>query len=128
MQLGYEKTDYEGGLLVGFNTTKYKKLDALTKAKEANNEKYFAKTGRYWSFNTDGRATAYHEFGHCFVDVRGLPKNWESISAKWAEESKCDILKKPDEAFAEAWAAFHLADERLPDYISDAIIEAIGGK
>lgn len=127
MYLGYEKTDYSGGLLVGFNTTKYKTLEALTNAKVSNNAKYYAKTGRNWSFNTDGRATAYHEFGHCFVDVRGLPKNWEILSAKWAEESKCDILKKPDEAFAEAWAAFHMADERLPGYIADAIMEAIGG-
>lgn len=127
MYLGYEKTDYNGGLLVGFNTTKYKTLEALTNAKVANNAKYYAKTGRNWSFNTDGRATAYHEFGHCFVDVRGLPKNWEILSVKWAEESKCDILQKPDEAFAEAWAAFHMADERLPGYISDAIMEAIGG-
>ena len=127
MYLGYEKTDYNGGLLVGFNTTKYKTLEALTNAKVANNAKYYAKTGRHWSFNTDGRATAYHEFGHCFVDVRGLPKNWEILSAKWAEESKCDILKKPDEAFAEAWAAFHMADERLPGDIADAIMKAIGG-
>ena len=127
MQLGYDKTDFDGGLLVGLNTTKYKTLDALTKAKIANNEKYFAKTGRNWSFNTDGKATAYHELGHCFVDVRGLPKDWESLSAKWAEESKCDILLKPDEAFAEAWAAFHLGNERLPKYISDAIISVIGG-
>lgn len=126
MHLGYDTTDYNGGLLVGFNTTKYKTLDTLTKAKVENNKKYFTKTGRNWSFNTDGRATAYHEFGHCFVDVRGLPKDWELLSEKWAEESKCDVLRKPDEAFAEAWAAFYLGDERLPKYISDAIIEAIG--
>lgn len=127
MQLGYDKTDYDGGQLVGFNTTKYKTLEALTKAKVSNNEKYFSKTGRYWSFNTDGRATAYHEFGHCFVNVKGLPQNWETISMKWAEESKCDILRKPDEAFAEAWAAFWMADDRLPEYISDSILKAIGG-
>ena len=127
MQLGYDRTDFDGGLLVGLNTTKYKTLDALTKAKIANNKKYFAKTGRNWYFNTDGKATAYHELGHCFVDVRGLPKDWESLSEKWSEESKCDILLKPDEAFAEAWAAFHLGDERLPKYISDVIISVIGG-
>ena len=127
MRLGYDRNDFDGGLLVGLNTAKYKTLDALTKAKIATNEKYFAKTERNWSFNTDGKATAYHELGHCFVDVRGLPKDWESLSAKWAEESKCDILLKPDEAFAEAWAAFHLGDERLPKYISDSIISLIGG-
>ena len=121
MQLGYDATDFDGGLIVGLNTQKFKTLDALTKAKEATNDAYFAKTGRYWSFNTDGKATAYHEIGHCFADVRGLPKGWEDASARWAEESACDLLKKPDEAFAEAWAAYHLGDKRLPDYISAII-------
>ena len=121
MQLGYAETDFDGGLIVGLNTQKFKTLDALTKAKKATNDAYFAKTGRYWSFNTDGKATAYHEIGHCFADVRGLPKGWEDASARWAEESSCDLLKKPDEAFAEAWAAYHLGDKRLPDYISAII-------
>lgn len=121
MQLGYDETDFDGGLIVGLNTQKFKTLDSLTKAKKATNDSYFAKTGRYWSFNTDGKATAYHEIGHCFADVRGLPKGWEDASARWAEESACDLLKKPDEAFAEAWAAYHLGDKRLPDYISAII-------
>lgn len=121
MQLGYDATDFDGGLIVGLNTQKFKTLDALTKAKKATNDAYFSKTGRYWSFNTDGKATAYHEIGHCFADVRGLPKGWEDVSARWAEESACDLLKKPDEAFAEAWAAYHLGDKRLPDYISAII-------
>lgn len=121
MQLGYAETDFDGGLIVGLNTQKFKTLDALTKAKKATNDAYFAKTGRYWSFNTDGKATAYHEIGHCFADVRGLPKGWDDVSARWAEESACDLLKKPDEAFAEAWAAYHLGDNRLPDYISAII-------
>lgn len=121
MQLGYDATDFDGGLIVGLNTQKFKTLDALTKAKKATNDAYFAKTGRYWSFNTDGKATVYHEIGHCFADVRGLPNGWEDASARWAEESSCDLLKKPDEAFAEAWAAYHLGDKRLPDYISAII-------
>lgn len=128
MQLGYDKTDYDGGILVGLNTQKFKSIDDITKAKEKNNEKYRAKTGNDWSFNTDGRSTAYHEFGHCVVDVRGLPDNWESISSAWAEESKCDILKTPDEAFAEAWAAYHLGDERLPQNIAEIIQKIAEGK
>ena len=121
MQLGYDATDHNGGLIVGLNTQKFKTLDALTKAKQSANDRYFEKTGRYWNFNTDGRATAFHEIGHCYVDVRGLPKDWERFSTQWAEESMCDLLKKPDEAFAEAWAAYHLGDKRLPSYISDII-------
>lgn len=121
MQLGYDKNDYDGGLIVGINTTKFKTLDAITRAKEATNARYFEKTGHFWNFNTDGRATSIHEMGHCFVDVRGLPNGWETASQKWATESKCDLLLKPDEAFAEAWAAYHLGDTRLPKYISDII-------
>lgn len=121
MQLGYEKTDLDGGLIVGLNTQKFKTIDAITKAKKDADDRYFAKTGRHWNFNTDGKATAYHEIGHCFVDVRGLPKGWEEASSRWANESACDLLKKPEEAFAEAWAAYYLKDERLPKYISDII-------
>lgn len=125
MQLGYDKTDYDGGLIVGLNTQKYKTIDSLTKAKELTNAKYFEKTGRYWSFNTDGKATALHEIGHCYANVRGLPKNWESAAKKWENESKCDLLKNPDEAFAEAWAAYYLNDKRLPEYITSIIKELI---
>lgn len=121
MQLGYEKTDLGGGLIVGLNTQKFKTIDAITKAKQDADDRYFAKTGRHWNFNTDGKATAYHEIGHCFVDVRGLPKGWEEASSRWANESACDLLKKPEEAFAEAWAAYYLGDERLPKYISEII-------
>jgi hypothetical protein len=108
-------------LIVGLNTQKFKTIYAITKAKQDADDRYFAKTGRHWNFNTDGKATAYHEIGHCFVDVRGLPKGWEEASSRWANESACDLLKKPEEAFAEAWAAYYLKDERLPKYISDII-------
>lgn len=123
VQLGYDKTDYDGGMIVGLNTQKFKTIEALTKAKTDANKRYFDKTGHNWNFNLDGKATAYHEIGHCYADVRGLPKDWEKLSQKWAEEANCDLIKKPEEAFAEAWAAYHLGDERLPDYISDVIKE-----
>lgn len=121
MQLGYDSTDFDGGLIVGLNTTTFRTLDALTQSKVGANARYLSVTGRNWNFNTDGRATAFHEIGHCYGKVRGLPNGWETASARWAEESACDLLKDPDEAFAEAWAAYHLGDDRLPDYIVDII-------
>jgi SPP1 gp7 family putative phage head morphogenesis protein len=121
MQLGYDKTDLDGGLVVGLNTGKFKTLDALEKSKKAANERYFAKTGRFWNFNTSGEATAFHEIGHCYAHVRGLPDGWESVAEKWAKESKCDLLKNPEEAFAEAWAAYYTKNESLPKYIYDII-------
>ena len=121
MQLGYDKTDYDGGLIVGINTQKFKTPDMIKKSKEENEKRYFERTSHHWNFNTDGRATAFHEIGHCYVDVRGLPDGWDKISKKWCEESKCDLLNSPEEAFAEAWAAYHTGNENLPKYVSDVI-------
>lgn len=122
-QLGYASSDLDGGLIVGLNTQKYKTLDALAHAKEENNRRYFERTGKYWSFNTSGEATAFHEIGHCYADVRGLPSGWEQAAERWAKDSKCDLLLKPDEAFAEAWAAYHTGNPALPKYIADIIKE-----
>lgn len=113
--------DFNGGQLVGLNTGKFKTFEKLTSAKRKNNAEYFEKTGRYWSFNEDGAATAYHEMGHCYANVRGLPNGWAEISKEWAETSKCDLLKSPDEAFAEAWAAYHMGNTKLPENIANII-------
>jgi len=130
MQLGYRESDYEGGIVVGINTTKFKTIDDLTEAKVKEQAKYKAKTGHEWFFNTDGKATAFHEMGHCYHNIRsekiiweisGKKKTWEDLSARWAEESLCDMLKNPDEAFAEAWAAYYTKGRELPEYISQFI-------
>ena len=118
--LGYAP-DYSGGIVVGLNTQKYKTLDALTTAKQATQKAYVNKTGHEWFFNTDGKATAFHEMGHCWADVRGLPDNWNWLAQQWAEESKCDMLKNPNEAFAEAWGAYHSGGRKLPEYIKTII-------
>ena len=119
-QLGYE-TNLEGGVVVGLNTQKFKTLAQLTAAKEKTQSEYLAKTGRNWFFNTDGRASAFHEMGHVYADILGLPAQWETLSKRWAEESKCDMLNSPSEAFAEAWGAYYTNGRELPGYIRDVI-------
>ena len=122
-KLGYTP-DYSGGICVGLNTSKYKTLESITSAKISEQQKYIQKTGREWFFNTEGRATAFHEMGHVYYDVKGAPDGWEMIAQKWANESKCDMLKSPSEAFAEAWAAYHTRGRELPPYIK-TIIEGL---
>ncbi len=120
MQLGYAP-DPDGGVLVGLNTQKFKTLEQLTRAKEAEQAKYRAKTGRDWFFNTDGNASAFHEMGHVYADYNGLPNGWNELSERWATESGADMLKKPEEAFAEAWGAYYSKGRKLPSYIEEVI-------
>ena len=122
MQLGYA-SDPNGGILVGLNTQKFKTLEQLTKAKEAEQAKYRAKTGRDWFFNIDGKASAFHEMGHVYADYNGLPNGWNELSERWATESGADMLKKPEEAFAEAWGAYYSKGRKLPSYIEEVIKE-----
>lgn len=122
-KLGYAP-DYSGGICVGLNTSKYKTLESITSAKISEQQKYIQKTGREWFFNTEGRATAFHEMGHVYYDVKGAPDGWEMIAEKWANDSNCDMLKSPSEAFAEAWAAYHTMGRELPSYIK-TIIEGL---
>ena len=127
MQLGYEKTDYDGGLLVGVNTNKFKTFKSIEISKQVAQEKYIQRTGRKWFFNTKGEATAFHEMGHCYADVIEIPKGFEKDAMKWAQESQCDMLTKTEEAWAEAWAAYHIGNEELPDYIKKYIEDAVKG-
>lgn len=127
MQLGYEKTDYDGGLLVGVNTNKFKTFKSIETSKQVAQEKYIQRTGRKWFFNTKGEATAFHEMGHCYADVIGIPKGFEKDAMKWAQESQCDMLTKTEEAWAESWAAYHIGNEELPDYIKKYIEDAVKG-
>lgn len=112
-----EKWKVENGTLVGINA---KSINAITKAKAKTEAEYMAKTGHHWRFNTDGKSTTFHEIGHVFDQKHLISSDskWQTISKKWAEESQCDILKTPSEAFAEAWAARNIGKE-LPSYITE---------
>lgn len=114
--------DYDGGVMVGFNFRNYKNADAISKSKEDTNKRYMEKTGHMWHFNLSGEATYYHEIGHAYAELkRELPTGFHEAVQKWYKESQCDILQKDSEAWAEAWAAYHLGDSRLPDYIAEFI-------
>ena len=126
MYIGFDKTDYDGGQVVGLNVQAFKTLSKLSEAKEAYNQKYFEKTGNFWSFNTSGEAVAHHEMGHCFYNAllapnESLEKEWEGLAKTWADSSNYDMLQSPSEAFAEAWAGYNVGDDRVPDYIVEFI-------
>ena len=103
----------------------YKTADKITKAKEIAQEAYMKKHGRKWFFNMDGHATPFHEMGHAYAGRYGLSDSFIRDAARWAEESGCDMIKKPSEAWAEAWAAYHIKNPDLPDYIKEHIEKAI---
>ena len=102
----------------------YKTADKITKAKQIAQEAYTKKHGRKWFFNIDGRATPFHEMGHAYANHYGLSDDFIIDAARWAEESGCDMLKKASEAWAEAWAAYHIKNPDLPDYIKKHIEKA----
>ena len=102
----------------------YKTADKITKAKQIAQEAYMKKHSRKWFFNMDGKATPFHEMGHAYARHYGLSDDFIRDAARWAEESGCDMLKKPAEAWAEAWAAYHIKNPDLPDYIKKHIEKA----
>lgn len=129
IHLGYGNgVDFETeGYMVGISSS-YKTADKITKAKEAEQARYYDRHGRKWFYNVSGETTAAHEMGHVYTHVKGLPKGFEEAAAKWAKEAECDMLKKPSEAWAEAWAAYHTGSNTLPDYIQVYIAAASGIK
>lgn len=129
IHLGFGKgIDFDThGQMVGISSS-YKTADKITAAKLASQAKYQQKYGRKWYFNETGNTTPYHEMGHVYANTKGLPDGFEAAAAKWAEEAKCDMLKKPSEAWAEAWAAYHTENKDLPDYIRTYIEAASSAK
>ena len=123
MYFGDGKYDFDGGNMVGISSY-YKTTAKITKAKAQAQEAYVKKYGRKWFFNEDGESTPFHEMGHVYANKKGLPKGFEEDALRWCKESGCDMLKKPSEAWAEAWAAYHTQKADLPDYIKRYIKDA----
>lgn len=121
---GRMKYDFDiQGQMVGISK-KYNSAAKIAKSKQIEQKKYIEKYGNKWFFNEDGRSTPYHEMGHAYEDAKGLPEGFEIDADRWAVESKCDMLKNPKEAWAEAWGAYHTGNTELPDYIAKYIEKA----
>lgn len=127
IHLGAEKgIDFDtNGQMVGISYS-YRTADKITAAKEAAQARYQAKhIGHTWFFNVSGETTPFHEMGHVYANAKGLPKGFEYAATKWSNETKCDMISKPSEAWAEAWAAYHTGTNELPDYIRKFIEDAV---
>ena len=111
------------GYMVAISSA-WKNLSKIQNEKESFNERYSQRhDGHSWYFNETGYTVPAHEIGHVYANINGIPKGFEADSARWAKESKCDMLNKPSEAWAEAWASYHtgLNVDRVPDYILDYV-------
>ena len=112
------------GYMVGISSS-YKTADAIVASKKETNARYQQRhNGHSWFFNISGETTPYHEMGHVYAYEKGLPDEFEFAATKWAIDTKCDMLTDPDEAWAEAWAAYHTGKNELPDYIRKYIEDA----
>lgn len=111
------------GYMVGISSS-YKTSAKITASKLKSQKVYQDKYGRKWFFNENGESTPFHEMGHVYANTKGLPKGFEEAAERWAKEAKCDMLKKPSEAWAEAWGAYFTGNNDLPDYISSFVKNA----
>ena len=121
--------------VVGINTRKYKTLDKITERKLLIQKQYYDKKGKNYFFNTDGKITVHHEFGHIVHNqlTSQQRKLWDDIAEKWSEIANADLLKVKQgwtehyhEAFAEAWGAYNggnraLLPQDVKDFIKDII-------
>ena len=125
IHLGYgQGYDFDTeGYMVGISSS-YKTSAKITAAKLKAQLAYQEKYGTKWFFNENGEATPFHEIGHVYANVKGLPKGFEEAAERWAKESGCDMLKKPSEAWAEAWGAYFTSNKELPGYIAEYIKSA----
>jgi hypothetical protein len=104
----------------------YKSFDKITAAKQAAQARYKAKYGRSWFFNEVGETTPFHEMGHVFERKNDLPYGFDYAATKWANQSQCDMLKDPHEAWAEAWASYHtgINVDKIPEEVLEYIRKA----
>lgn len=125
---GFTKHDFDAqGQMVAISK-KFNSAEKITKNKVAEQKKYFEKHGTKWFFNEDGKSTPYHEMGHVYADTKGIPESFQLDAERWSKESGCDMLKNCEEAWAEAWGAYHTGNSDLPNYIAKYIDEATATK
>jgi hypothetical protein len=115
------------GQMVGISYS-YRTAGKITEAKEAAQARYQAKhNGHTWFFNVSGETTPFHEMGHVYANAKGIPKGFEYAAMKWANDAKCDMISKPSEAWAEAWASYHTGVniDKVPEYVLEFIRKAV---
>lgn len=108
-----------------FFNSKYKNLDTIEKNKKEYNTNN--PSGKPWYFNTSGKATFFHEIGHQYEQKHGIDEEFKLLADKWANNSPYRNIKKIEygrikdgeganykEAFAEAWAGYHINNPNLP--------------
>lgn len=107
-----------GDTVVAVNTKTYKTLDSITESKARSEELIVSRNlGKAYHFNTDGKATDFHECGHVYASKHGLPMAFSADADRWYRETGCELLKSPSEAWAEAYAAYYTHADDLPSYI-----------
>lgn len=107
-----------GDTVVAVNTKTYKTLDSITESKARSEELIVSRNlGKAYHFNTDGKATDFHECGHVYASKHGLPMAFSADVDRWYRETGCELLKSPSEAWAEAYAAYYTHADDLPSYI-----------
>ena len=126
---GEDGTYFSTDTAVFFNS-KYKNLSAIEKKKKEYNENN--SRNKPWYFNTNGKATFFHEMGHQYEKKYGIDEEFKKLADKWANSTPYQNIKNIEygrvkegqganykEAFAEAWAAYYTKNPELPTYIKE---------
>ena len=112
------RTVGSGNTIVAVNTRNYKTIDSITESKAKSEEIVISRNlGKSYHFNTDGKATDFHECGHIYVTKHNIPVGFSADADRWYKETGCMMLKTTSEAWSEAYAAYYTHADDLPSYI-----------
>ena len=112
------RTVGSGNTIVAVNTRNYKTIDSITISKAKSEELVVSKNlGKSYHFNTEGKATDFHECGHIYATKHNIPDGFSADADRWYKETGCIMLKTTSEAWAEAYAAYYTHADDLPPYI-----------
>ena len=107
-----------GNTIVAVNTRNYKTIDSITESKVKSEELVISRNlGKSYHFNTDGKATDFHECGHIYSTKHNIPVGFSADADRWYKETGCMMLKTTSEAWSEAYAAYYTHADDLPSYI-----------
>lgn len=117
----------DGNILVNgtlnsvFISPAIKKPGDITTRKKAFNKRYREKYDKDFFFNTEEKATFFHEFGHVLDNRKRISgsREWEILHSRWMKnESATGNIASASEAFAEAFADMFLTGgDKLPGFV-----------